>query len=150
MCNWTSIFTICFTSTHSKKPLFPSYRLGEWSINNTYHQPTATNKPNNDNIIRAEKKPNPENIELQTTPMKEVTMYPSFSTVSFFSCPILLSSLPLCGGPYPIRVILYHGQVHPSKLLCCRLSLIADDVVVAMSVVELCSQVFWCIFKSEG
>ena len=39
-------------------------------------------------------------------------------------------------GPYPIRVILYLGQVHPSQLLRHRLSVIADDVVVAVLVVE--------------
>ena len=41
---------------------------------------------------------------------------------------------PLC-GPYPIRVIICLGHVRPSLLLFCRLSIIADDVVVAVLVI---------------
>ena len=78
------IFKIFCTSTHSRKPLFPSYRLREWTRRHTYHQPTATNEPNNDNIIWTHNRPNPENIELQTTPSKEATAtYPSFSAINY-------------------------------------------------------------------
>ena len=37
-------------------------------------------------------------------------------------------------GPYPIRVILFLDQVHPSQLLRHRLSVKADDVMVAVLV----------------
>ena len=68
--------------------------------------------------------------------------YPGFSRIVFST---LFSS-----HHYLIRVILYLGQVHPLQLLGLRLSVIGDDVLVAVLVVELCSRVFWCIFKSEG
>ena len=45
------VFKIFCKSTHSRKPLFQSYRLREWTRRHTYQQPTSTNKPNNDNII---------------------------------------------------------------------------------------------------
>ena len=76
------MFKLFGTSTHSIKPLFPSYRLRERTRRAVYHQPTTTNEPNYDNIIRTQKKPNPENIELQTGPNKEATMYPSFSAIN--------------------------------------------------------------------
>ena len=51
------IFKLCFTSTHTKKPTFRSYRLKEWTRQvHHYHQ---INEPNNDNIIRTQaRKPN--------------------------------------------------------------------------------------------
>ena len=78
------VFKIFCTSTHSKKPLFPSYRLREWTGRHTYQHPMAINEPNNDNIIRTQNRPTPENIELQTTSPKEPTsLYPSFSAVNY-------------------------------------------------------------------
>ena len=48
--------------------------------------------------------------------------------------PLILT--PLC-GPYPMRVILFFVQVHPLQLLRRRLSVIADDVVVAVLVLQI-------------
>ena len=53
---------------------------------------------------------------------------------NFFSCPILLLSLPLCGGLALSGPSLLLGQVHPLQLLYRRLSVITDDVVVAVLV----------------
>ena len=64
----------------------------------------------------------------------------------FIPCPILLSSLPFYGGGHtPIRgLFLYIDHVHPSQLLRRRLSMIADDAVVAglLFVVELRSRIY--------
>ena len=57
--------------------------------------------------------------------------------VSFF--PVLFSSRHyLLWGPYPIKVIMNLGHIHPSMLFRRRYSLVADDVVVAVLAV-----VFW-------
>ena len=62
--------------------------------------------------------------------------------MSVFSCPILLSSLPLCGrltlsGSSYILARYIHRSYSTVGL-----SMIADDLVVAVLVVELCSRVF--------
>ena len=80
LCDWHIIFRV---QTHSRKPLFLSYRLREWTRKNMYHQPTKTNEPNNENIIMTQKKPNSEDIKLQTAPNKGPTIYPSFSAVNY-------------------------------------------------------------------
>ena len=60
-----------------------------------------------------------------------------------FFCPILQSSLPLYGGGLTLSgTLLYLGHVHPWQILCCRLSVIADDAVVAVLVVELGSRIY--------
>ena len=73
------IFKLCFTSTHTKKPTFRSYRLKEWTRQvHHYHQ---INEPNNGNIIRTQaRKPNPEDIELQATLQQKP---PQFTRVSY-------------------------------------------------------------------
>ena len=80
------VFKLCFTSTHSNKPLFPSYRPREWTRRRRHLEPLSINMPNEDNIIRTTRKPTPtpETIELQTPPVvKDSNMYPSFSAVGY-------------------------------------------------------------------
>ena len=59
------VIKLCFTSTYLKKPLFPSYRLREWAINNMYYRPKTTNEPLNEKHLNTQKKPNQDNIELK-------------------------------------------------------------------------------------
>ena len=62
---------------------------------------------------------------------------------SFFSCPILLSSTPLCGGlTVSITVSSYLGLLYSSLLRHCWLSLIVNSTWVAGCVVELHSRLY--------
>jgi hypothetical protein len=81
------VFKMCFTSNHTRRPLFPTYRPREWTRRQRHLDPISINMPNDDNIIRTQR-PTPETVELQTqTPtaptVKDNHLYPSYSAVGY-------------------------------------------------------------------
>ena len=48
-----------------------------------YYNPTTPNEPHNENVVKTQKKPNLERIELQTAPSKDAATHPSFYTVNY-------------------------------------------------------------------